>query len=85
VEDTSAGEVRHACAKFEKEEPVEPPPPAPPPAVPTLRSENLAHNIKEATSALGIGRTTIWCAMKDRKLPAVKLSSRTLIKTEALQ
>ncbi len=71
---------------FRKEEPSEPPPPPPPPpAVKALPSEKLAYGVKEAASALGIGRTTLWRAIKDGKLPAVKLGNRTLIKTEALQ
>lgn len=73
---------------FKKEEPAEPPPPAPPPAPPpvvALPPEKLAYGIKEASSALGIGRTTIWRAIKEGKLPAVKVGNRTLIKTEALQ
>lgn len=73
---------------FKKEEPVEAPPQVPPPARPpviALPSEKLAYGIKEAASALGIGRTTIWRAIKDGKLSAVKIGNRTLIKTEALQ
>jgi len=73
---------------FKKEEPAEAPPQAPPPAPPpviALPSEKLAYGIKEAAGALGIGRTTIWRAIKDGKLSAVKVGNRTLIKTEALQ
>ncbi len=71
---------------FKKEEPSEPPPapPAPPPVI-ALPSEKLAYGIKDAASALGIGRTTIWRAIKEGKLPAVKVGNRTLIRTEALQ
>lgn len=76
---------------FKKEEPSEPapPPPAPPPPAPppviALPSEKLAYGIKDAASALGIGRTTIWRAIKEGKLSAVKVGNRTLIRTEALQ
>jgi excisionase family DNA binding protein len=71
---------------FKKEERSDPPPPpAPPPVVKTLPPEKLAYGAKEAASAHGIGRTTLWRAIKDGKLPAVKLGNRTLIKTEALQ
>jgi len=71
---------------FKKEEPALPlPPPVPPPAIPTLPSEKLAYSIKEAATALSIGRTTIWRAIKDGKLTANKLGHRTLIPTEALQ
>ncbi|HEX8901773.1 helix-turn-helix domain-containing protein [Vitreimonas sp.] len=71
---------------FKKEEPSElpAPPPAPPPVV-ALPSEKLAYGIKEAAGALGVGRTTIWRAIKDGKLSAVKVGNRTLIRTEALQ
>jgi excisionase family DNA binding protein len=71
---------------FKKEEAAEPPSPPPaPPLVVTLPSEKLAYGIKEAASALGIGRTTLWRAIKDGKLPAVKVGNRTLLRTEALQ
>lgn len=71
---------------FKKEEPAEPPPapPAPPPVV-AAPSEKLAYGIKEAASALGVSKTTIWRAMKEGKLSAVKVGNRTLIKTDALQ
>lgn len=69
---------------FKKEEPAEPPSPPPPPVI-ALPSEKLAYGIKDAASALGIGRTTIWHAIKEGKLPAVKVGNRTLIRTEALQ
>jgi excisionase family DNA binding protein len=73
---------------FKKEAPSEPqsppPPVAPPPAV-ALPSERLAYGVKEAAIALGIGQTTIWAAIKEGKLSAVKVGNRTLIRTEALQ
>ncbi|MGD9967469.1 MAG: helix-turn-helix domain-containing protein [Hyphomonadaceae bacterium] len=71
---------------FKKDEPSElpSPPPAPPPVV-SLPSAKLAYGIKEAATALGVSKTTIWRAMKEGKLPAVKVGNRTLIKTEALQ
>lgn len=71
---------------FKKEEPSGPPspPPAPPPVV-TLPSEKLAYGIKEAAIALGVSKTTIWRAMKEGKVSAVKVGNRTLIRTEALQ
>ncbi len=70
---------------FKKEEPSEPPSPPPPPPVVALPSEKLAYGIKEAASALGVSKTTIWRAMKEGKLSSVKVGNRTLIKTEALQ
>jgi len=71
---------------FRKEEVSEAasPPLAPAPVI-GLPSEKLAYGIKEAASALGIGRTTLWRAIKKRKLSAVKVGNRTLIRTEALQ
>jgi excisionase family DNA binding protein len=71
---------------FKKEEPFVPPspPPAPLPVV-ALPSEKLAYGIKEAASALGVSKTTIWRAIKEGKLSAVKVGNRTLLKTEALQ
>jgi excisionase family DNA binding protein len=71
---------------FKKEEPSEPPPPPPatPPVI-ALPSEKLAYGIKEAASALGVSKTTIWRATKEGKLSAVKVGNRTLIKTDALQ
>jgi excisionase family DNA binding protein len=71
---------------FKKEEPAEPPhpPPALPPVI-ALPSEKLAYGIKEAASALGVSKTTIWRAIKEGKLSSVKVGNRTLIKTEALQ
>lgn len=70
---------------FKKEEPAEPSPPPPAPPVMVLPSEKLAYGIKEAASALGLGRTTIWRAIRDGKLPASKVGNRTLITKEALQ
>ena len=70
-----------------KEAPAEAPPQAPPPAPPpviALPPEKLAYGIKEAAGALRIGRTTIWRAIKDGKLSAVKVGNRTLI-DKALQ
>lgn len=81
--DLREGIPLYPCKKQELSEPL-PPPPAPPPVV-ALPSEKLAYGIKEAASALGVGRTTIWRAIKAGKLSAVKVGNRTLIKTEALQ
>ena len=71
---------------FKQEAPSAPPPapPEPPPVI-ALPSEKLAYGIKEAASALGVSKTTIWRAMKEGKLSAVKVGNRTLIKTDALQ
>ena len=55
--------------------------PAPPPEIPP---EKLTYTMKEAAAALGVGRTTLWRAISDGKLAALKLGSRTLIPADAL-
>lgn len=65
--------------------------PAPEPVVATpppplgIPPEKLAYTIKEATAALGIGRTMIYAAIADGTCPAVKLGGRTLIPAAALR
>ena len=46
-------------------------PPPPPPKV--------GHTVKEATTASGLGRTSIYDAIKSKQLRAVKCGSRTII------
>lgn len=71
---------------FQKPESEIPPlPPAPPPTIQVLPSEKLAYSIKEAAAALRIGRTTLWRAVKDKKLAITKLGNRTLIPADALR
>lgn len=71
---------------FTKEEPVVAPEPrAPSPPEVALSSEKLAYSVKEAASGLSIGKSTIWAAIKDGKLPSVKIGHRTLITAEALR
>jgi len=50
-----------------------------------LPPEKLAFTMKEASAALGIGRTTLYAAIADGRLAAVKLGNRTLIPADALQ
>lgn len=50
-----------------------------------VSAEKLAYTVKEAATALGIGRTTVWRAISEGELAAVKLGSRTLIPSEALR
>lgn len=57
-------------------------PPPPPRAIPP---EKLVYTTKEAAAALGIGRTTLWKAISDGRLAALKLGSRTLIPADALR
>lgn len=59
-----------------------PPPPHPPPLIP---AERITYTVREAASALGIGRTSIWMAIKDGRLAAIKLGHRTLIPAESLR
>ena len=56
--------------------------PAPPPGIPP---EKMTYTMKEAAAALGIGRMTLWQAVSDGKLVALKLGSRTLIPAEAIR
>lgn len=61
--------------------PVSQPVSAPPRELPP---EKLAFTLKEASAALGIGKTTLYAAMADGRLAAVKLGNRTLIPADAL-
>lgn len=47
--------------------------------------EVLAVSINDAAKALGLGRTTIYAMIEDRRLEAFKLGRRTLIKTESIR
>ena len=47
--------------------------------------EKLAYSIKEAAAAVGVGRTTLWKAITEERLLAVKLGTRTLIPSDALR
>ncbi|MGD9816385.1 MAG: helix-turn-helix domain-containing protein [Hyphomonadaceae bacterium] len=57
-------------------------PPPPPPEVP---AEKLAFTLKEAATALGVSKSTLYKALADGKLSAIKLGNRTLIPAEALK
>lgn len=70
--------------------PPAPPPPGPSPKtviveVPKLQPDKLAYTIKEASAALGIGRSTIYAAIRDGKITAVKLGQRTLIPADDIR
>jgi len=47
--------------------------------------EKLAYTIKELAAALGISKSTIYAALKDEKLQAVKLGNSTLIMAEVVR
>jgi excisionase family DNA binding protein len=48
-------------------------------------SEKIAYTIKEAVTASGLGRTTIYELMKQGELPYVKIGARTLIRRSDLE
>jgi excisionase family DNA binding protein len=73
-------------------EPFQPPqkpkpetPSVPAPTAVEIPPDKLTYTIKEAAAALGVGRTTLWRAVSDGKLPAVKFGSRTLIPADGLR
>lgn len=76
-------------------EPYRPPEkPAPPPApAPQLVAapaherppEKWAFTLKEASAAIGVGKTTLYGAIADGHLVALKMGSRTLIPAESLR
>ena len=64
------------------------PRPAPAKEVRTLRiveSDNIAFSVREASRLLGIGRATLYVAMSEGKIPAVKFGKRTLIPAQGLR
>ncbi len=50
-----------------------------------LPPEKLTFTLKEASAALGIGKTTLHAAIADGRLAAVKLGNRTLIPAESMR
>jgi excisionase family DNA binding protein len=66
-----------------KPEPVAAPAPAPTP--PQLPREKMTYTMKEASALLGVSKTTLWRAISEGKIDAVKFGSRTLIKADSLQ
>jgi excisionase family DNA binding protein len=58
-------------------------PPPPPPI--QLTQEKLTYTTKEAAAALGVSRTTLWRAIADNRLTAIKLGNRTLIPADTLR
>lgn len=47
--------------------------------------EPIATSVKEAATALSLGRTSIYALIKDGRLQTVKLGRRTLIKIESIR
>ena len=50
-----------------------------------MDNEKLAFRIDEASSASGIGRTTLYAEMKEGRLRACKVGQRTLILRKELE
>ncbi len=70
------------------EKPAQPPAPASQPvAAPPYEPppEKLAFTLKEASAAIGVGRTTLYAAIADGRLLALKMGNRTLIPAESLR
>jgi excisionase family DNA binding protein len=57
----------------------------PPPAAIHLPPDKYASTMKEAVAALGVGRTTLYHAIAEGAVPAVKLGNLTLIPVDALR
>lgn len=55
---------------------------SPPPELP---QEKLTYSLKEAAAALGVGKSTLYKALSDGALSAVKLGNRTLIPADSLR
>jgi excisionase family DNA binding protein len=58
---------------------------SPPPPPPSIPPEKITYTMREASMALGVGKTTLWKAISEGKLAAIKLGSRTLIPADALR
>lgn len=53
--------------------------------VEVVKTDRLALSVREARKLLGIGQATIYRAMNEGKIPAVKFGKRTLIPTKGLR
>jgi excisionase family DNA binding protein len=49
------------------------------------RPEPLAASVEEASTLLGVGRSTVVRMLREGKLPRVKLGARTLIPMDAIR
>jgi excisionase family DNA binding protein len=56
-----------------------------PATVALVQTDKLALSVRETRKLLGIGQTTIYRAMNEGKIPAVKFGKRTLIPTKGLR
>lgn len=75
-------EVREKRSKPERIPPAVPEEKKPPVSLPI---DQFAYGIKEAASALGISRTSMYYLIKEGKLKVVKLGRRTLIPVQELK
>ncbi|KQP50554.1 excisionase family DNA-binding protein [Methylobacterium sp. Leaf108] len=48
-------------------------------------TEKLAYTVPEALYAIGLGRTTLYVLIAERKLRTIKVGSRTLIPADSLR
>lgn len=55
------------------------------PTVAVVEPDKLALSVREARKLLGIGQATIYRAINEGKIPAVKLGKRTLIPMKGLR
>lgn len=78
-------EIASVPYREEKIAEVASPPPAPTPPPRVLPAEKLAYKVKEAAIALGLGKTTLYAAMKAGAFKVVKLGNRTLIPSDGLR
>lgn len=60
-------------------------PAPPPPEPPKIPSEKFTFTLKEAALSLGVSKSTLYKALADGKLSAIKLGNRTLIPADALR
>ncbi len=67
-------------------EPVAAPMPPPLPAeAPKVPAEKITYTLREASEALGVSKTTLYKALSDGSLTAIKLGNRTLIPANTLR
>lgn len=51
----------------------------------TPSGDKIAYSVPEAAAAIGVGKSTVWKLIQEKRLPIVKLGARTLIRREALE
>ncbi len=59
--------------------------PLPQPEPPKVPADKITFTLKEASEALGVGKSTLYKALADGTLSAIKLGNRTLIPADALR